>query len=290
MLKHPFTLAILIISFVLSLIATPVSAQITASDQVSESTQKLLKKGRKLSIRGKSKRAVKLYENALKEETINEADRNAIKKKLAGRYIHLERGLEAIELVKGVNFQKEQDRSLIQKLVKQSVIHERYETALDWIEIYGTGYFVNSYQDYQSRVRIYGLTGRQGDVIRTIQSYAKNHPNNKSIKEAYDASFETQNREAVLIGLDIPFMPSNAERSGHCVFSVEVTASGRVKEILETQCTEAIFEAPSIQAVKNYIYLPKLENGISVETIDDDVRLTYKLMNKDGKIVPEKEQ
>lgn len=265
-----------------------VSAQSNSPEAVSATTQKTLKKGYSLSRKGKNEKATRLYEKALSKTSLSEIDRDALKKKLADRYTYVGRGVDAIELMTDVNLNEKRDQRLLRDLVKEAIAHERYPTALDWLERFGSGYQENSYHDYRTRVVIYGLMERMDDVKREIKSYAEERPNDVLVKDVYAASLKTQNREVIKVANGgYPIMPHEAERSGHCVFSVSVGASGKVTEILETNCTEAVFEPSSRNVVKGYIYLPKLVNGTAVQSIDKGVKVSFRLMGTDGKIIPE---
>lgn len=286
MSRSHLTIILLILSFLsFDLLA---SAQASGPEQVSKATEKVLKKARKLEMKGKGGKAAKLYEIALTTDNLNGVDQAILSKKLANRYIYMGRGLDAIELVGDVDFDKNRDRKLLQNLLREAIAYERYSDALSWIETYGTGYNENSYHDYRTRSVVYGLMGRMDDVKQAIQNYAEKQPNDILVKEAYMASLQTLNREAVRVASGMnAVMPADAKRSGHCIFTVGITPLGTVREFTEANCTEDIFQAPSYKVVKTYVYLPKLANGVAVSAIDDSVKVTYKLMDKNGKIVPE---
>jgi len=288
MFKRYFTLTLSIITFLLLVFTADVLAQTHSSELVSKKTQKVLKKGRKFTKKGKRNKAAKLYAATLEEKDINETDRIFLKKQLANQYLYIGRGIDAVNLMEDVDFVEKRDDRLLRNLIKEAIDREYYSTAINWIERSGTGFGDNSYHDYRVRVITYGFMNRMDDVIRVIQNYANANPKSQLVEKAYLASLETQNRDLVKIANgSVAVMPSEAERSGHCLFSLGIDRHGKVTEILETKCTEPVFESSSARTAMKYLYLPKLVNGAAVPSVDVNAKVTFKLADANGKIIPE---
>ncbi|MDB2438641.1 energy transducer TonB [Hellea sp.] len=84
-----------------------------------------------------------------------------------------------------------------------------------------------------------------------------------------------------------PIMPSDAQKSGHCNVEFDVSVEGRPINIKTTYCTEELFSRPSIQSVGWWFYYPKVERGMAVERSGVTNKITFKLADESGQIIPE---
>ena len=86
-----------------------------------------------------------------------------------------------------------------------------------------------------------------------------------------------------------PIMPRSARRSGHANLIFDVDESGKPFNIRVLSSTESIFEKPSIEAVKKWKYANIGE--IEDRQVRKDVtnKITFRLTNSQGKIIPEKD-
>jgi hypothetical protein len=84
-----------------------------------------------------------------------------------------------------------------------------------------------------------------------------------------------------------PIMPSNAESSGHCRMKINVNESGRVSDAMATYCTNDIFRAASLKSVQKWIFTPKLVNGEPMSRCGVETKISYKMMDSSGKLLPE---
>ncbi len=82
-------------------------------------------------------------------------------------------------------------------------------------------------------------------------------------------------------------MPADAETSGHCYVQFDVTSQGRTKNIRAINCTDPVFEAASIKAVKLWVYYPKVEYGAFVDRPDVESKISFKLQDLNGTLIPE---
>jgi len=86
-----------------------------------------------------------------------------------------------------------------------------------------------------------------------------------------------------------PTMPQMATRSGHCDVSLNVSKNGEAIDVVARECTDPVFCEPTVEAVRRWIYYPKLEYGEVVERSDVSSKMTFRLTDPNGKIIPEPE-
>ena len=82
-------------------------------------------------------------------------------------------------------------------------------------------------------------------------------------------------------------MPPNAEKSGHCTVRFDVSPDGQPFNVQTTFCTQSIFKRPTIKSVERWKYQPKIENGVAVSRTGVENRVTYRLTDERGNIIPE---
>lgn len=87
-----------------------------------------------------------------------------------------------------------------------------------------------------------------------------------------------------------PVMPPWAEESGHCNVLFDVTAKGRVIDAKTTSCTHDYYKEPSLQSLLWWAYTPKVERGVAVEEIGIPSKISFKLSDEDGNLIPEPTQ
>lgn len=66
---------------------------------------------------------------------------------------------------------------------------------------------------------------------------------------------------------------------GYCVVEFTVTKTGSVRDPFVTDCSSALFEQSSLQAVLKFKYKPRVEDGEPVEVAGVKNMFTYKLAN-----------
>ena len=84
-----------------------------------------------------------------------------------------------------------------------------------------------------------------------------------------------------------PQMPPRAEKSGHCRVKFNVSPEGQPFDVVTTYCTEKLFERPSIRSVQKWKYNPKIQDGRPVGRSGVESKITFKLADERGNIIPE---
>ncbi|PHR59273.1 MAG: hypothetical protein COA43_09025 [Robiginitomaculum sp.] len=84
-----------------------------------------------------------------------------------------------------------------------------------------------------------------------------------------------------------PRMPPLANKSGHCKVTMNVNKNGRVSDAITTYCTDEIFREASLRSVQKWVFQPKLISGAPLSRCGVETKITYRLMNEKGKIIPE---
>lgn len=87
-----------------------------------------------------------------------------------------------------------------------------------------------------------------------------------------------------------PVMPPWAEESGHCKVIFDVTAKGRIKNAKTTSCTHDYYKQPSLQSMTWWAYTPKVERGVAVNQIGVPSKISFKLSDENGNLIPEPTQ
>jgi protein TonB len=85
-----------------------------------------------------------------------------------------------------------------------------------------------------------------------------------------------------------PKMPNLAIRSGHCYVRFDVSPEGAPYNIRTTSCSETIFSRETIRSVEKWQYVPRRVDGRSVSVQGVTTRVTFKLTDEAGDIIPEK--
>ncbi|MDB2438437.1 energy transducer TonB [Hellea sp.] len=84
-----------------------------------------------------------------------------------------------------------------------------------------------------------------------------------------------------------PIMPPNAERSGHCNVRFNVSAEGAPYDVMATYCTQSVFERATKKSVTKWKYRPKILNGRAVAMIGVENKVSYRLSDERGNLIPE---
>ena len=82
-------------------------------------------------------------------------------------------------------------------------------------------------------------------------------------------------------------MPPRAEKSGHCQMVFDVGTDGAPFNIQTKYCTDNIFKRESVKATSKFKYRPKIVDGIAVNMTGVETRITYRLLDDRGNIIPE---
>jgi len=84
-----------------------------------------------------------------------------------------------------------------------------------------------------------------------------------------------------------PIMPTRAEKSGHCNVKFDVSPEGQPFNVDATYCTQSLFKRASIKSVQKWKYNPKIVDGRSVARSGVESKITFRLTDERGKIIPE---
>ncbi len=84
-----------------------------------------------------------------------------------------------------------------------------------------------------------------------------------------------------------PIMPPRAEKSGHCNVKFDVSPEGQPFNVSATYCTQSLFSRASIKSVEKWKYNPKIVDGRSVSRSGVESKITFRLTDERGKIIPE---
>lgn len=84
-----------------------------------------------------------------------------------------------------------------------------------------------------------------------------------------------------------PIMPPRAEKSGHCKVRFNVSPEGQPFDVVATYCTQSLFERPTIRSVQKWKYNPKIQDGRPVGRSGVESRITFRLADERGNIIPE---
>jgi len=84
-----------------------------------------------------------------------------------------------------------------------------------------------------------------------------------------------------------PIMPTRAEKSGHCTVRFDVSPEGQPFNVDANYCTQSLFKRASIKSVQKWKYNPKIVDGRSVARSGVESKITFRLTDERGKIIPE---
>jgi len=84
-----------------------------------------------------------------------------------------------------------------------------------------------------------------------------------------------------------PQMPRQAQKSGHCNVMFNVSKTGYPTDVEALNCTDPIFKAPAINSARLWYYYPKVENNSFVERRNIRNKITFRLTDESGELIPE---
>jgi len=76
-------------------------------------------------------------------------------------------------------------------------------------------------------------------------------------------------------------------KSGHCKMRFDVNTSGAPFNISAYFCSSSMFERESIRATSKFKYRPKIVEGQAVEMRGVETKITYRVTDERGNILPE---
>jgi len=84
-----------------------------------------------------------------------------------------------------------------------------------------------------------------------------------------------------------PIMPPRADKSGHCRVQFDVSPEGQPFNVSTTFCTSRVFERSTIKSVQKWKFNPKIVDGRAVSMSGVENKVTYRLTDERGNIIPE---
>ena len=108
----------------------------------------------------------------------------------------------------------------------------------------------------------------------------------KECWDDYKAGFQDDGDAAPCVRVP-PIMPPMAKKSGHCKMLFDVSPKGRPENIKTTYCSQTYYAKSSIESVKWWFYTPKVERGQAVTRYGVESKITFKLSDEEGNIIPE---
>ena len=82
-------------------------------------------------------------------------------------------------------------------------------------------------------------------------------------------------------------MPPRTEKSGHCRVRFNVSAEGAPFDVQTTYCTQSLFERATLKSVQRWKFNPKIVNGRPVAMTGVENKVTYRLTDERGQLIPE---
>lgn len=83
-----------------------------------------------------------------------------------------------------------------------------------------------------------------------------------------------------------PVVPGGVSESGFCIMVFDVNNYGRTENIRATECTHENFVRNSELVVGTWSFTPKVERGMPVTQKDVKTKLTYRVMDDSGTLLP----
>lgn len=87
-----------------------------------------------------------------------------------------------------------------------------------------------------------------------------------------------------------PIFPPNINESGHCRVKFDVTEKGVPVNIRTTYCTNPVLEKTTVNSIKRWKYMPKIVDGVAVARKSVTSKVTFKLTDECGVLIPEPKQ
>jgi len=85
-----------------------------------------------------------------------------------------------------------------------------------------------------------------------------------------------------------PSFPARAEKSGHCFFILNISEIGEVENIESLKCSDDTFVKHTKQKLFQWVFHPKKdENGNNVAFTVGPQKISYRLTDLDGNVIPE---
>ena len=84
-------------------------------------------------------------------------------------------------------------------------------------------------------------------------------------------------------------MPELAIQSGYCLIQFDIDVQGHTFNVEAGKCSDDMFAESAANAVRQWTYKPKLENGIAVVRPDIETKVAFKVNTEEGELIEEPE-
>ncbi len=107
------------------------------------------------------------------------------------------------------------------------------------------------------------------------------------IKPADTMTVDKQAQPIQRVVAKVPNRALEAGLSGHCRMRFNVDTRGKPFNVVAYHCSHKMFEKNAIDATRKFKYLAKIKDGIPVDMIGVETKITYQVKDERGRILPE---
>lgn len=170
---------------------------------------------------------------------------------------------------------------------------DEYALALPWAEKWFQNSDPKERKHYDLLYFLYNELELKSQQLSLLEEMIDKWPSDQSLKDwAVENGFDlvVSDRDVQPLVRFPGVVPDSAIRegkSGHCKIRFDVNAWGAPFNIDAFSCSHSMFEHESIRAVTKFEYAPKLVNGIAVVRRGVETKITYRVTDELGNILPE---
>ena len=84
-----------------------------------------------------------------------------------------------------------------------------------------------------------------------------------------------------------PVYPKKVKKSAHCWFTFDVSTKGQIENVEELYCTDKKLKKDAKQTIEKFKYSPAFQDGKRVADTGITTKVTFRLMDECGMIIPE---
>lgn len=266
---------------------------------------------------GNNKKAIRAFEKSIKAGGLLDSERVTFQANIAQLNIlekNYELGAKQLEtyFLEGGT----QKPNLVKLITQAYVMSENYGAAIPWAELMLEKDIVRTRKEYDTLLFLFDSPEKRPDQMLIANKMLQLWKDDKSLllkvgllrgkanKEGVDPvlvagqshllaqskpnmPLKGSNQEAKPIIRVPAIVPSNAEKSGHCNFLFDVNKEGQVFNVRTISCSDVVFEKPALKAIKAWRYSPKIINGEAVESKGIENKMSFRLHNSKGELIPE---
>ena len=176
-------------------------------------------------------------------------------------------------------------RVIIGKNRGYTIANESTKTGDNWISL-AEKYCVSMIQlSGLNNMRLSQGTFKEGTIIKVpANGCEENKLSSANFK------IEVSDREAQPLVRIPPMMPprfmENSKHSGYCRVKFDVSPEGAPFNVITTYCTSRMLERSTIKSVQKWKYQPKIVNGTPVARSGVEQKVSYRLADERGRVLP----